>query len=159
VGRLRRERTLSVNIPPGVDDGTTIRLAGEGEAGAPGVSAGDLYVYVSILPHEFFQRQGADLHCRVPISMVTAALGGEFEVLTIEGSKTRVKVREGTQSGLRFRLKGKGMPVLRSRQTGDMYVEVFVETPQNLTRRQREILSEFERLSAQQKPHESAYAA
>ena len=159
VGRLRRERTLSVNIPPGVDDGTTIRLAGEGEAGGPGVSPGDLYVYVSILPHEFFQRQGADLHCRVPISMVTAALGGEFEVLTIEGSKTRVKVREGTQSGLRFRLKGKGMPVLRSRQTGDMYVEVFVETPQNLTRRQREILSEFERLSAQQKPHESAYAA
>jgi len=158
-GRLRRERTLSVDIPPGVDDGTCIRLAGEGEAGGPGVSAGDLYVYVSILPHEFFQRQGADLHCRVPISMVTAALGGEFEVPTIEGNKTRVKVREGTQSGLRFRLKGKGMPVLRSRQTGDMYVEVLVETPQKLTRRQREILSEFERLSAQQKPHKSAYAA
>jgi molecular chaperone DnaJ len=158
-GRLRRERTLSVNIPPGVDDGTSIRLAGEGEAGAAGVAAGDLYVCVSILPHEFFQREGADLHCRVPISMVTAALGGEFEVLTIEGSKTRVKVREGTQSGLRFRLKGKGMPVLRSRQNGDMYVEVFVETPQNLTRRQREILSEFERLSAQEKPHEAAYAA
>ena len=110
-GRLRRERTLSVNIPPGVDDGTSIRLAGEGEAGAPGVAAGDLYVCVSILPHEFFQREGADLHCRVPISMVTAALGGEFEVLTIEGSKARVKVREGTQSGLRFRLKGKGIPV------------------------------------------------
>jgi len=158
-GHLPRERTLSVNVPPGVDDGTSIRLAGEGEAGGPGVSPGDLYVCVSILPHEFFQRHGADLHCRVPISMVTAALGGEFEVLTIEGSKTRVKVREGTQSGLRFRLKGKGMPVLRSRQIGDLYVEVFVETPQNLTRRQREILGEFERLSAQQKPHESAYAA
>jgi molecular chaperone DnaJ len=158
-GRLRRERTLPVDIPPGVDDGTTIRLAGEGEAGGPGVSAGDLYVYVSILPHEFFQRQGADLHCRVPISMVTAALGGEFEVVTIEGSKTRVKVREGTQSGLRFRLKGKGMPVLRSRQTGDMFVEVFVETPQKLNHRQREILREFEQLSAQQKPREPAYAA
>jgi molecular chaperone DnaJ len=158
-GRLQRERTLSVDIPPGVDDGTTIRLAGEGEAGGPGVSAGDLYVCVSILPHEFFQRQGADLHCRVPISMVTAALGGEFEVLTIEGNKTRVKVREGTQSGLRFRLKGKGMPLLRSRQTGDMYVEVFVETPQKLTHGQREILSEFERLSAQERPHETPYAA
>jgi molecular chaperone DnaJ len=91
--------------------------------------------------------------------MVTAALGGEFEVLTIEGSTTWVKVREGTQSGLRLRLKGKGMPILRSRQTGDMYVEVFVETPQKLTRRQREILSEFERLYAQQKPRGSAYAA
>jgi molecular chaperone DnaJ len=158
-GRLRRERTLKVNIPPGVDDGTTIRQAGEGEAGGPGVSAGDLYVHVSILPHEFFQRQGADLHCRAPISMVTAALGGEFEVLTIEGNKTQVKVREGTQSGLRFRLKGKGMPVLRSRQTGDMYVEVFVETPQKLTHRQREILSEFERLSAQQRRRETAHAA
>jgi molecular chaperone DnaJ len=158
-GRLPRERTLSVNIPPGVDDGTCIRLAGEGEAGVPGVSAGDLYVYVSILPHEFFQRHGADLHCRAPISMVTAALGGEFEVPTMEGGKTRVKVPEGTQSGLRFRLRGKGMPDLRSRRTGDMYVEVFVETPQNLTRRQREILSEFERLSAQHKPDVSAHAA
>jgi molecular chaperone DnaJ len=154
-----RERTLSVNIPPGIDDGTSIRLAGEGETGSPGVPAGDLYVYVSILPHEFFQRQGADLYCRVPISMVTAALGGEFEVLTIEGSKTRVKVREGTQSGLCFRLKGKGMPVVGSRQAGDMYVEVVVETPQRLTRRQRELLSEFENLSAQQKPRETASAA
>ena len=158
-GRLRHERTLPVDIPPGVDEGTCIRLAGEGEAGSPGVSAGDLYVYVSILPHEFFQRLGADLHCRVPISMVTAALGGEFEVLTIDGGKTRVKVRDGTQSGSRFRLKGKGMPVLQSRQTGDLYVEVFVETPQRLNRRQRQLLSEFQRLTAQEKPRETASAA
>ena len=158
-GRLRRERTLSVDVPPGVHDGTIIRLAGEGEAGGPGESAGDLYVYVSILPHEFFQRQGTDLHCRVPISMVTAALGGEFEVLTLDGSKTRVKVREGTQSGLRFRLKGKGMPVLRSRRPGDLYVEVFVETPQRLTRRQRELLREFEKLSQQEEPRETASAS
>ena len=158
-GALRRERTLSIDIPPGVDDGTCIRLSGQGEAGGPGIPAGDLYVYVSILPHEFFQRVGADLHCRVSISMVTAALGGEFEVLTVDGSKTRVKVREGTQSGLRFRLRGKGMPVLRSRQAGDLYVEVFVETPQRLNRRQRQLLSEFQRLTAQEKPRETASAA
>jgi molecular chaperone DnaJ len=144
---VKRDRTVSVNIPPGVDDGTCIRLAGQGEAAELGGPVGDLYIYLSIAPHTFFQRDGADVHCRVPVSMVTAALGGEFEVPTIEGGKTRVKVPEGTQSGRRFRLKGKGMPVLRSRQTGDMYVEVVVETPQKLTRRQRELLSEFDKLS------------
>ena len=133
-GRVTRERTLSVNIPAGVEDGTRIRLAGEGEAGVRGGPPGDLYIFLSLAPHAFFQRDGADLHCRVPISMVTAALGGEFEVPTIDGSKTRVKVPDGTQSGRRFRLKGKGMPVLRSKQTGDMYVQVVVETPQNLTK-------------------------
>ena len=148
-GRVTRERTLSVNIPAGVEDGTRIRLAGEGEAGVRGGPAGDLYIFLSLEPHAFFQRDGADLHCRVPISMVTAALGGEFEVPTIDGSKTRVKVPEGTQSGRRFRLTGKGMPVLRSKQTGDMYVQVVVETPQNLTKRQRELLDEFEKLSSQ----------
>ena len=144
-GRVTRERTLSVNIPAGVEDGTRIRLAGEGEAGVRGGPAGDLYIFLSLGAHPFFQRDGADLHCRVPISMVTAALGGEFEVPTIDGGKTRVKVPEGTQSGRRFRLQGKGMPVLRARQTGDMYVQVVVETPQNLTKRQRELLAEFER--------------
>jgi molecular chaperone DnaJ len=147
-GRVTRDRTLSVNIPPGVEDGTRIRLAGEGEAGVRGGSTGDLYIFLSIAPHSIFQRDGADLHCRVPISMVTAALGGDFEVPTIEGSKSRVKVPAGTQSGRRFRLQGKGMPVLRSKQTGDMYVQVIVETPQNLTKRQRELLAEFERLSS-----------
>ena len=148
LGRIERERTLSVNIPQGVEDGTRIRLAGEGEAGARGGPAGDLYIFLSLATHEFFQRDGADLHCRVPISMVSAALGGDFEVPTIDKGKTRVKVPAGTQSGRRFRISSKGMPVLRSRQMGDMYVQVMVETPQNLTKRQQELLAEFEKLSS-----------
>jgi molecular chaperone DnaJ len=155
-GRVTRERTLSVNIPPGVEDGTRIRLAGEGEAGIRGGPTGDLYIFLSIAGHPFFQREGADLHCRVPISMVTAALGGEFEVPTIDGTNTRVKVPEGTQSGRRFRVQGKGMPVLRSKQAGDMYIQVLVETPQKLTKRQRELLSEFERLSSRDTQPESS---
>jgi molecular chaperone DnaJ len=147
-GRVTRERTLSVSIPPGVEDGTRIRLAGEGEAGVRGGPAGDLYIFLSIGSHPFFQREGADLHCRVPVSMVTAAVGGEFEVPTIDGGQTRVKVPEGTQSGQRFRLAGKGMPVLRARQSGDMYVQIVVETPQNLTKKQRDLLAEFDRLSS-----------
>ena len=155
-GRITRERTLSVNIPAGVEDGTRIRLAGEGEAGLRGGPAGDLYIFLSLAPHEFFQRDGADLHCRVPISMVTAALGGEFEVPSIDGSQVRVKVPGGTQVGRRFRLSGRGMPVLRSKQSGDMYVQVAVETPQNLTKRQRELLVEFEKLSSEHTQPESA---
>jgi molecular chaperone DnaJ len=155
-GRVTRERTLAVNIPAGVEDGTRIRLAGEGEAGVRGGPPGDLYIFLSIGGHPFFQRDGADLHCRVPVSMVTAALGGEFEVPTIDGGKTKVKVPEGTQSGRRFRLGGKGMPVLRSRQSGDMYVQVVVETPQQLTKKQRELLAEFERLSSSATQPESS---
>jgi molecular chaperone DnaJ len=155
-GRVTRERTLAVNIPAGVEDGTRIRLAGEGEAGVRGGPPGDLYIFLSIGGHPFFQRDGADLHCRVPVSLVTAALGGEFEVPTIDGGKTKVKVPEGTQSGRRFRLGGKGMPVLRSRQSGDMYVQVVVETPQQLTKKQRELLAEFERLSSSQTQPESS---
>ena len=155
-GRVTRERTLSVNIPPGVEDGTRIRLAGEGEAGTRGGPSGDLYIFLSIGAHPFFQREGADLHCRAPISMVVAALGGELEVPTIDGGNTRVKVPEGTQSGRRFRIHGKGMPVLRSKQAGDMYVQVVVETPQKLTKRQRELLSEFERLSSKETQPESS---
>jgi len=155
-GRVTRERMLSVNIPPGVEDGTRIRLAGEGEAGVRGGPAGDLYIFLSIGAHPFFQREGADLHCRVPISMVAAAMGGEFEVPTIDGTNTRVKVPEGTQSGRRFRIHSKGMPVLRSKQCGDMYVQVVVETPQKLTKRQRELLAEFERLSSKDTQPESA---
>jgi molecular chaperone DnaJ len=146
-GRVVKERTLSVNIPAGVEDGTKIRLAGEGEAGLRGGPAGDLYIFLSIKPHEFFQRDGADIFCRVPISMTTAALGGQIDVPTIDGEKTRVKVPEGTESGKQFRLKGKGMPVLRSKVTGDMYIQVEVETPKNLTRKQRELLEAFERES------------
>jgi molecular chaperone DnaJ len=155
-GRVTRERTLSVNIPAGVEDGTRIRLAGEGEAGVRGGPPGDLYIFLSIGAHPFFQREGADLHCRVPVSMVAASLGGEFEVPTIDGGKTKVKVPEGTQSGRRFRLAGKGMPVLRSRQSGDMYVQVVVETPQQLTKKQRELLAEFERLSSSETQPESS---
>ena len=155
-GRVTRERTLSINIPTGVEDGTRIRLAGEGEAGLRGGPPGDLYIFLEVAPHEFFQRDGADLHCRVPISMVSAALGGEFEVPAIDGSKVRVKVPAGTQTGRRFRLAGKGMPVLRAKQTGDMYVQVAVETPQNLTKRQRELLAEFEKLSSEETQPESA---
>jgi molecular chaperone DnaJ len=155
-GRVTRERTLSVNIPPGVEEGTRIRLGGEGEAGARGGPSGDLYIFLSITTHQFFQRDGADLHCRVPVSMVTAALGGDFEVPTIEGTVTRVKIPAGTQTGRRFRLQSKGMPVLRTRQTGDMYVQVVVETPQALTKRQRELMQEFEKLSSKETQPESA---
>ncbi|HEX5508153.1 MAG TPA: molecular chaperone DnaJ [Pseudolabrys sp.] len=154
-GRVTRERTLSVNIPAGVEDGTRIRLAGEGEAGVRGGPPGDLYIFLTLGSHEFFQRDGADLHCRVPVSMVAAALGGEFEVPTVDGGKSRVKIPGGTQSGRRFRLSGKGMPVLRSKQVGDMYVQVMVETPQNLTKRQRELLAEFDKLSSQATQPES----
>jgi molecular chaperone DnaJ len=143
-GRITRERTLQVNVPAGVEDGTRIRLAGEGEAGLRGGPAGDLYIFLSIKPHPFFQRDGADLFSRVPISLVTAALGGEFSVPTLDGSDAVVKVPEGTQTGKQFRLKGKGMPVLRSRDVGDLYIQVVVETPQKLTKRQRELLMEFE---------------
>ena len=155
-GRMTRERTLSVNIPAGVEDGTRIRLAGEGEAGARGGPAGDLYIFLSLASHELFQRDGADLYCRVPVSMVTAALGGEFEVPTIDGGNGKIKVPAGTQSDSRFRLAGKGMPVLRSKQTGDMYVQVTVETPQKLTKRQRELLAEFDQLSSQDTQPEAA---
>ena len=155
-GRVTRERMLSVNIPAGVEDGTRIRLAGEGEAGVRGGPSGDLYIFLSIGTHPFFQREGADLHSRVPVSMVTASLGGEFEVPTIDGGKSKVKVPEGTQSGRRFRLAGKGMPVLRGRQSGDMYVQVVVETPQKLTKKQRELLTEFERLSSSETQPESS---
>src|SRR5438874_2120780 len=155
-GRVTRERTLSVNVPPGVEDGTRIRLSGEGEAGTRGGPPGDLYIFLSIAGHAFFQRDGADLHCRVPISMVLAALGGEIEVPTIDGNHSRVKVPESSQSGRRFRLQGKGMPALRSKQFGDMYIQVLVETPQKLSKRQRELLAEFERLSSQETQPETA---
>ena len=146
-GRVSKERTLSVNIPAGVEDGTRIRLAGEGEAGLRGGPTGDLYIFLSIRQHEFFQRDGSDLFCRVPISMVTAALGGQVDVPTVEGAVTRVKIPEGTQSGKQFRLKGRGMPVLRQKMTGDMYIQVEVETPKNLSKRQRELLEDFEKAS------------
>jgi molecular chaperone DnaJ len=155
-GKVNQERSLSVNIPAGIEDGTRIRLSGEGEAGARGGPAGDLYIFISIKPHEFFQRDGADLYCKVPVSMTTAALGGQFEVATLDGTQTRVKVPEGTQFGRQFRLKGKGMPVLRQSAMGDLYIQIDIETPQNLTGRQRELLEEFEKISSKENSPESA---
>ncbi len=158
-GRVTRERTLSVNIPAGVEDGTRIRLANEGEAGLRGGPTGDLYIFLSVRPHEFFQRDGADLFCKVPVSMTAASLGGEIEVPTVDGKKARVSVPEGTQTGKQFRLRGKGMPVLRSAQHGDMYIQVSVETPVNLTRRQRDLLKDFEKEARNNSPESEGFFA
>jgi molecular chaperone DnaJ len=144
-GRVRREKTLQVAIPAGVEDGTRIRLQGEGEAGLRGATPGDLYIFVAVAPHRMFHREGADLQCRVPLPMTTAALGGTVEVPTIDGTRAKLQIPAGTQSGTRFRLKGKGMSILRSPARGDMYVEAQVETPVNLTRKQQELLREFEK--------------
>ena len=156
LGRVSRERTLSVNIPAGVEDGTRIRLAGEGEAGLRSGPAGDLYIFLSIQADSFFQRDGSDVFCRAPISMVKAALGGHIDVPTLEENVTRVKIPAGTESGKQFRLKGKGMPVLRTKMMGDMYIQVDVETPKNLTKKQRELLEEFEKESKNDTSPESA---
>jgi molecular chaperone DnaJ len=154
-GRVTRDRSLSVNIPAGIEDGTRIRLTGEGEAGLRGGPSGDLYIFLSVKPHPFFQREGADLHCRAPITMVQAALGGEIKVRGVDGAEIKVKVEEGAQSGRQFKIKGRGMPVLRSRDFGDLYIQANVETPQNLTRRQKELLAEFENESTNKTHPES----
>lgn len=143
-GTVARERTLQVQIPPGVEDGNRIRLGGEGEAGPQGAPPGDLYVHVSVRPHPIFQRDGANIFCRVPIRMTQAALGDDIEVPAIDGSRAKVKVPPGTQSGDQFRLRGKGFSVLRSAARGDMFIQVAVETPRHLSRRQRDLLEEFE---------------
>lgn len=142
-GRMQREKTLQVSIPTGVEDGTRIRLSGEGEAGIRGGPPGDLYIFVTLSPHRFFRRNGADIHCRVPLPMTTAALGGTVEVPTINGDRARISIPPGTQSGESFRLRGKGMTILRSQGRGDMYVEAMIETPVNLTEKQRRLLQEF----------------
>src|SRR3954467_10336498 len=144
-GRVRREKTLKVNIPAGVEDGTRIRLSGEGEAGTRGGPAGDLYVFLSVRRHQLFEREGPDVHCRVPISMVQATLGSGIEVPTLDGKMARINIPAGAQGGHQFRLRGKGMPVIRSTQRGDMYIEINVETPTNLTAKQKELLKEFEK--------------
>jgi molecular chaperone DnaJ len=155
-GRTHKERTLSVEIPPGVDDGTRIRLAGEGEAGLRGGPPGDLYVFLSIAPHRFFRRDGLHIYCRVPISMIAAALGGSIEIPTLDGGRARINVPAGTQSGRQFRLRGKGMPALQGLGHGDMYVQASVETPVNLSKRQRELLQEFEKAGSEETSPESA---
>jgi molecular chaperone DnaJ len=143
-GRTEKTRSLKVNIPPGVEDGTRIRLTGEGEAGIRGAAPGDLYIFLGLQPHRLFQRNGADIHCRAPIPMTTASLGGTIEVPTIDGNRARITLPTGTQTSRQFRLKGKGMRILRSNARGDMYVDVTVETPVNLTKRQKELLRAFE---------------
>ncbi len=143
-GRTGREKTLSVNIPAGVEDGTRIRLAGEGEAGLRGAPSGDLYIFISIAPHHIFRRDSANIYCKVPIPVTTAALGGHIEVPTVDGGRAKINIPAGTQSGHQFRLKSKGMSVLRSRERGDMFVQASVETPVNLTRKQEDLLKEFE---------------
>ncbi|MCH8212552.1 MAG: molecular chaperone DnaJ [Proteobacteria bacterium] len=143
-GRVQKEKTLSVTIPAGVEDGTRIRLAGEGEAGLRGAPPGDLYIFLTIAPHRIFQRDGANIYCRVPIPMTTAVLGGTIEVPTVDSARARVTIPSGTQTGHQFRLKGKGMTVLRSSARGDMFVQAVVETPVNLTAKQRELLRTFE---------------
>ena len=155
-GQVRRERTLSVRIPAGVDDGARIRLAGEGDAGARGGPRGDLYIFCSVTPHELFERDGLDLLCTVPVPMAVAALGGDIEAPCLLGgdscdgnSKMSVKVPEGAQTGRTVRLKGRGMPSLRSRERGDLVVELFIETPAKLTARQKELLREFAGLSSE----------
>ncbi len=143
-GRKQKEKTLSVNIPAGVEDGTRIRLTGEGEAGPRGGPPGDLYIFLSLQQHQFFRRDGVNLFCRAPIPMTKAALGGQIEVPSIDGSRARVTIPPGTQTGRQFRLKGKGMPVMRGAGVGDLYINAMVETPMNLTKRQKELLQEFE---------------
>lgn len=156
-GRTEKDRALSVNIPAGVETGTRIRLSGEGEAGLRGGTSGDLYIFIEVAPHEIFQREGNNLFCRVPVSMAAAALGGDIEVPTIDGGRSRVKVPAGSQSGRQMRLRAKGMPAVRSNQVGDMFIELAVETPVNLTTRQKELLREFEDLSEDNNPESSSF--
>ncbi|MEE9139845.1 MAG: molecular chaperone DnaJ [Alphaproteobacteria bacterium] len=144
-GRVHKDKRLSVTIPAGVEDGTRIRLVGEGEAGLRGAPTGDLYIFLTIKPHRLFRREGANVYCRVPIPMVTAALGGTIDVPTLEAARARLTVPAGTQSSHQFRLRGKGMPVLHSSSKGDMFVEAVIETPVNLTARQKELLRQFEK--------------
>jgi molecular chaperone DnaJ len=160
-GRVQRERTLNVNIPQGVEDGTRIRLAGEGEAGLRGGPKGDLYIFLSIATHPLFKRDNADLHCSVPVSFSTVALGGSVEVPTLGGGRVRVAIPEGTQSGKEFRVRGKGMPGLRGQGPhGDLIVEMLVETPVNLTKKQQELLRDFEKAgSAQNSPKSTSFFA
>jgi molecular chaperone DnaJ len=143
-GLVQKDRMLNVDVPPGVEEGTRIRLSGEGAAGVNGGPPGDLYIFLSVAEHPIFQRDGHDLHCRVPVTFVTAAMGGNVDVPTLDGGRAKVAIPEGTQPGRQFRLRGKGMPVLRSAQKGDLYVELAVETPVRLTKRQKELLREFE---------------
>ena len=156
-GRVEKERALSVNIPAGVETGTRIRLAGEGEAGMRGGPPGDLYIFVEVSDHKLFERDSVNLYCRVPVSMAKAALGGSIEVPTIDGGRGRVQIPAGSQSGRQMRLRGKGMPALRGGGVGDMFIELAVETPVNLTSRQKELLKEFDDLGEDNHPESKSF--
>jgi molecular chaperone DnaJ len=156
-GRVEKDRALSVNIPAGVETGTRIRLAGEGEAGMRGGPSGDLYIFVEVSKHKLFERDATNLYCHVPVSMSTAALGGNIEVPTIDGGRGRVQIPAGSQSGRQMRLRGKGMPALRGGGSGDMFIELAVETPVNLTSRQKDLLKEFADLSENNNPESSSF--
>ena len=157
VGRVEKDRSLAVNIPAGVETGTRIRLAGEGEAGLRGGPTGDLYIFIEVAKHKIFERESTNLFCRVPVSMTAAALGGDIEVPTIDGGRSRVKIPSGSQSGRQMRLRSKGMPALRGAGQGDMFIELAVETPVNLTSRQKELLKEFDDLSEDNSPQSSSF--
>ncbi|MDT2030896.1 molecular chaperone DnaJ, partial [Planktomarina sp.] len=156
-GRVEKDRALSVNIPAGVETGTRIRLSGEGEAGARGGPQGDLYIFTEVADHQIFEREGNNLFCNVPMSMTSAALGGDIEVPNIDGGRSRVKIPSGSQSGRQMRLRSKGMPSVRGGGVGDMFIELQVETPVNLTTRQKEILKEFEALSSENSPESQGF--
>lgn len=158
-GRMRKEKTLSVTIPAGVEEGTRIRLSGEGEIGMRGGGAGDLYLFISIKQHSLFKRDGADIHCEIPVTMTTAALGGAIEVPTIDGGRVKVTIPEGTQNGHQFRLRGKGMSVLRSSHRGDMYLHTRVETPVKLNKKQKDILRDFEKAGGGSSPESDNFFA
>ena len=156
-GRVEKDRSLAVNIPAGVETGTRIRLAGEGEAGMRGGPSGDLYIFIEVEAHKIFEREGVNLFCRVPVSMAAAALGGDIEVPTIDGGRSRVKIPSGSQSGRQMRLRAKGMPALRGGGSGDMFIELAIETPVNLTSKQKELLKEFEALSEDNNPESKSF--
>lgn len=143
-GRVRGDKTVQISIPAGIAEGQRIRLGGEGEAGVRGGPAGDLFVLINIKPHKFFRREGSNLYCRVPVPMTTAALGGNLDVPTIEGQKSSIKIPSGTQTGQQLRLKSKGMNIMRSEQRGDMFVEIFVETPVNLDKKQTDLMKQLD---------------
>jgi molecular chaperone DnaJ len=156
-GQIRQKTDLDVSIPAGVEDGTRIRLSGQGDAAPRGRGqSGDLYIFISVKPHELFEREGPNLFCNAPLPMTTATLGGEIEIPTIDGGRSKIKIPEGSQSGKRLRLRGKGMSVLRSSQRGDMYVELSIETPTKLNKKQRKLLEEFAEISGDDISPESA---
>ena len=152
-GQVKKQKTISVTIPAGVDTGTRIRISGEGEPGQRGAGNGDLYIFVEVQKDKLFEREEENIFCQIPISITTAIIGGEVEVPTIEGKKARLNIPAGTQSDTQFRLKGKGMSILRQTRRGDMYVETNVEIPVNLNNKQKAILKEFEKEGGTSKKH------